>query len=162
MRGHRDILILLLAALLLIGDGAYAGQDRRRKPKEPVATISMDPLDVFRGIETAWRTGDAQKLAAYAGDSKVMLNVRGLGEKGGYYSRSQVFYLFKGMFKSTKHKKFSFVSFHDVGEKSTKIYGIARRNYEVVSTGRLFQDKIYVTLKLEGNRWVVSEMKSAW
>jgi hypothetical protein len=163
MKGQRAILaILLLAILVVLGPGARAGQDHRKRPKAPVPTIPKDPMVVFRGIEAAWRTGNAQKLAAYAGDSKVLLNVRGLGEKGGYYSRSQVFYLFKGMFKSTKHKKFDFVKFHDVGASSNKIYGIARRNYEDSSNGRLFQDKIYVTLKFEGKRWVVSEMKSAW
>ncbi|HER44366.1 MAG TPA: DUF4783 domain-containing protein [Candidatus Eisenbacteria bacterium] len=165
MRRRYTILLLFLAALVLAGGAAHAGQDRRKKPKEPkepVPTIAMDPMIVFRGIEAAWRAGDARKLAAYAGDSKVLLNVRGLGEKGGYYSRSQVFYLFKGMFESTRHKKFDFVGFHEVGEKSSRIYGIARRNYEIVSNGRLFQDKIYVTLKQEGKRWVVSEMKSAW
>ena len=140
---------------------AHPMQDRRKKPKKTISAMPKDPEVVFRGIESAWRTGNAQKLAAYAGRSKVLLNVRGLGEKGGYYSKSQVFYLFKDMFKSTKHKRFDFVRFHDVGKSSQKIYGVAHRNYEVVSNGRLFQDKIIVTLKLEGNRWVVSEMKSA-
>jgi len=161
MRAQRPILILLAALFLLAPGGAAAGQERRKIPRDRAPVRGMDPMIVFRGIERAWRAGDAQKLAGYAGESKVLLNVRGLGEKGGYYSRSQVFYLFKDMFKSTRHKKFDFVSFHEVGEKSTKIYGIARRNYETTSNGRLFQDKIYVTLKLEGKRWVVSEMKSA-
>lgn len=163
MKGYRTLLILLLATFVVLNTGAQSRQDRPRKPKVPVAAIpTKDPMIVFRGIESAWRAGDAQRLADYASDSKVLLNVRGLGEKGGYYSRSQVFYLFKAMFKSTKHKKFNFVKFHDVGARSNKIYGIAHRNYEDMSNGRLFQDKIYVTLKLQGKRWVVSEMKSAW
>jgi hypothetical protein len=163
MKGQRAVItILLLAILFVLGPGAQAEQDRRKKPKVPIPTIPKDPMVVFRGIEVAWRSGNARKLAAFAGESKVLLNVRGLGEKGGYYSRSQVFYLFKGMFKSTKHKKFNFVKFHDVGAGSNKIYGIYRRSYEDSSNGRLFQDKIYVTLKFEGKRWIVSEMKSAW
>ena len=162
MKRQGTILLLMLAGILIMSAAEVEGQAKRRKPKTPVKAIPKEPVIVFRGIESAWRAGDARKLAAYAGDSKVLLNVRGLGEKGGYYSKSQVFYLFKGMFKSTKHTKFDFVKFHDVGERSNKIYGIAHRSYEVVSNGRLFQDKIYVTLKLEGKRWVVSEMKSAW
>lgn len=162
MKKQLAILILILAVIVVTSPGAHSMQDRRKKAKTPVNALPKDPMVVFRGIESAWRAGDAQRLSAYAGDSKVLLNVRGLGEKGGYFSRSQVFYLFKGMFKSTRHKKFSFVKFHDVGKRSNKIYGIAHRNYEVISNGRLFQDKIYVTLKLEGKRWVVSEMKSAW
>ncbi len=161
MRIERTILILLAVLLVLLHGGSAAGQERRRIPKDRAPAKVMDPMIVFRGIERAWRAGDAQKLAGYAGKSKVLLNVRGLGEKGGYYSRSQAFYLFKDMFESTKHTKFDFVGFHEVGEKSTKIYGVARRNYETTSNGRLFQDKIFVTLKLEGKRWVISEMKSA-
>lgn len=162
MKRQRAISILLLAAIVVLSPGAHSMQDRRKKPKTPVNAVPKEPMVVFKGIESAWRSGNAQRLASYAGNSKVLLNVRGLGEKGGYYSRSQVFYLFKDMFKSTRHKKFNFVKYHDVGKRSSKIYGIAHRNYEVVSNGRLFQDKIYVTLKLEGKRWVVSEMKSAW
>ena len=151
-----------MAILAVPVTGAGSGQDRRKKPKVSVPAVPKDPMVVFRGLEVAWRSGNAQKLAALAGESKVFLNVRGLGEKGGYYSRSQVFYLFKGMFKSTRHKKFDFVKSHDVGEHGKKIYGIYRRSYEDTSNGRLFQDKIYVTLRFEGKRWVVSEMKSAW
>ena len=163
MKGQKAaITILLLAILAFPATGTGAGQDRRRKPKVPVPAVPKDPMVVFRGIEVAWRSGDARQLADLAGGSKVFLNVRGLGEKGGYYSRSQVFYLFKGMFKATRHKSFDFVKSHDVGKNSNKIYGIYRRNYEDTSNGRLFQDKIYVTLKFEGKRWVVSEMKSAW
>lgn len=162
MNRQRAILILLLSVIVVLSPGAHSGQDRRRKPKLPVKTEPGDAMAVFSGIESAWRAGDARRLAAFAGDTKVLLNVRGLGEKGGYYSRSQVFYLFQGMFKSTRHKRFDFVKFHDVGERSSKIYGIAHRNYENTSSGRLFQDKVYVTLKREGKRWVVTEMKSAW
>lgn len=161
MRGRLTILIILSAVCLLAGDGARAGQNRPRISKKPPPAIDADALRLFKGIERAWGAGDAQKLASYAGESKVFLSVGGLGEKGGYFSRSQVFYLFKGMFKSTKHKRFEFVSYHEVSEKGNKIYGIARRDYQNVSNGRLFQDKIYVTLKQEGKRWVVSEMKSA-
>jgi hypothetical protein len=135
-------------------------QEGRRRLKVPRPAVAGECMAVFNGIEEAWRKGDAQGLANYMRDSKVSVNVGGLGEKGGYYSKSQVFYLLKEMFAKTRHKRFQFVKYHDVSQNNRKVYGIAYRSYEDTSSGRLFQDKIYVTLKLEGERWVVSEMKS--
>ena len=151
--------ILLLAAAI----PSYAFQKvKKERMKIPATEVTKETVPMFRGIEAAWRRGDAAALSGFVGERRVHLSVRGLGEEGGYFSKPQVFYLFKRMFKATKLKRFEFVKFHNSGSKARKVYGTAYRSFESTSSGRLFQDKVYVTLKLEGERWVVSEIKSTW
>ena len=151
--------ILLLCAAI----PSHAFQKvRKERMKIPTTEVTKETIPIFRGIEKAWRGGNAGKLAEFVGEQRVHLMVRGLGEEGGYFSKPQVFYLFKRMFKTTKLKRFEFVKFHNSGSKARKVYGTAYRSFESTSSGRLFRDKVYVTLKLEGERWVVSEIKSTW
>ena len=74
--------------------------DKRELKKEKEKTVTVqDPLKVFKGIEKAWQKENADGIALYAGGGRVFLDVRGIGKKGGYYSRAQVKYLFRDMFK---------------------------------------------------------------
>jgi hypothetical protein len=151
--------ILLLCAAI---PSRASQKVKKESMKVPTTEVTRETIPVFRGIEQAWRGGDAGALAEFVGEQRVRLSVRGLGEEGGFFSKPQVFYLFKRMFKTTKLKRFEFVKFHNSGSKTRKVYGTAYRSFESTSSGRLFQDKVYVTLKLEGERWVVSEIKSTW
>ena len=155
-----------MAVLMLVSSDPVHSQKSRSVTKErmkvPASEVTNETAPIFKGIERAWRNGDAGALAEYVGDQRVYLRVRGLGEEGGHYSKPQLYYLFKRMFKTTKLKRFEFVKFHNSGSKARKVYGTAYRSFENTSSGRLFQDKVYVTLKLEGERWVVSEIKSTW
>ena len=40
------------------------------------------------------------------------------------------------------------------------MYAVAERKYKRNDDGRLFEDKIYVSLQLENDLWVISEVKS--
>lgn len=152
--------VFLAIAVLAITCSSALPQHAKKRLKLPPSSIRGESVAIFKGIEAAWLRGDAAGLSKYMRDSKVFLNVAGLGEKGGYYSKSQVFYLFKGMFKTTKHRRFQFAKYHDVSKSNKRVYGIAHRSFEDVSSGRLYKDKVYVTLKREGERWVISEIKS--
>ena len=123
-------------------------------------TTTQDPLKVFKGIERAWQRENADGIAGYAGSGRVYLDVRGIGKKGGYYSRSQVKYLFKDMFKADDQVKFEFVKFHNLEEPDRKVHGIAYRSCKNHRSGKVFQDKVYVTLGREGSGWVVAEIKT--
>ena len=152
--------VAVTIALLAVMCSSALPQHAKKRLKLPPSSIRGESGRIFKGIEAAWLRGDAAGLSKYMRDSKVFLNVAGLGEKGGYYSKSQVFYLFKGMFKATKQRRFQFIKYQDVSRNNKRVYGIAYRSFEDVSSGRLYEDKVYVTLKLEGERWVVSEITS--
>ena len=134
--------------------------DEPKKTEEKKEVRVQDPLRVFKGIERAWQGENADAIAAYVGEDRVRLDVRGLGKKGGYYSKSQVKYLFRDMFKADDQLKFEFVKFHNLEEPDRKVYGIAYRSCKNHRSGKVFQDKVYVTLGREGPGWVVAEIKT--
>lgn len=181
MRATRAIVIvisLLLAGLVASGE-AEAQSRRRTKPrtppqqkeKEPAARTKEPaavrpapknaPLSVFRGLEAAWRAGNASALSRHVGSKRVYLRLADPGGTDGFYSQSQVYYLFKEIFKSYRQVAFEFVKFRNLDKPGRSVYGIATRSWKDTRSGRIFTDKVYVTLRLEGSRWVVAEIKTA-
>jgi hypothetical protein len=158
-------LIVIPALLLLAATPAFSQErsipDKRKiEKRKPAAASSQDPLKVFKGLERAWQKKNADDIASYAGEGRVFLDVRGIGKKGGYYSRSQVKYLFKDMFRTDDQVKFEFIKFQNLEEPDRKVYGIAYRSCKNNRSGKVFQDKVYVTLGREGPSWVVAEIKT--
>ena len=149
-----------IAIPVLLAAAPSFSQDKREIKKEEPAVKVQDPLKVFKGIEKAWQKENADGIASYAGDTRVFLDVRGIGQKGGHYSRSQVKYLFKDMFKADDQLKFEFIKFHNLEEPDRKVYGIAYRSCKNIRSGKVFQDKVYVTLGREGSAWVVAEIRT--
>jgi len=157
--------ILIPAQLLLAASPALSQEKRKDEPrkiekKEPASVAAQDPLKVFKGLERAWQKENADAIASFAGEGRVFLDVRGIGKKGGYYSRSQVKYLFKDMFETDDQVKFEFIKFQNLEEPDRKVYGIAYRSCKNNRSGKVFQDKVYVTLGREGPAWVVAEIKT--
>ncbi|HEY5133819.1 MAG TPA: hypothetical protein VII85_09060, partial [Candidatus Krumholzibacteriaceae bacterium] len=89
----------LLALVLLVISPASA-QTPDKAVSIPDTDINEAPLLVFKSIERAWQAGNAQALASLATESRVFVEIRGNEQRGGYFTRPQVFYLFKDMFAS--------------------------------------------------------------
>lgn len=118
------------------------------------------PFSVFADIEQGWRAGSIDGILGHFGKGKVALSISGAGPKGGYFSKNQSFYLFKDLFKYTITKKFEFVQYRNIHDGDRRVYAVAERHYKRRDDGRLYQDKIYVSLQRENERWVISEIKS--
>jgi len=131
--------------------------------KPQPATVEPDsvgPIGVFADIEVAWRKENVQKILRHYGKSKVGISIEGSGPTGGTFSRNQSYYLLKDLFKYTITEKFEFVHYRNISEDEDKVYAVAEREYKRNDDGRLFKDKIYVSLHLEADRWVIDEIKS--
>jgi hypothetical protein len=148
----------IAAALLFAAFPAYSQGQREIKKEEPAK--GQNPMKTFRGIESAWQKEDAKRLSSFVGKGRVYLDVKGIGDKGGFYSRSQVKYLFKDMFKTDDQLSFEFVKFDDLEKPDRKVYGIAYRSCKNNRSGKVFRDKVYVTLGREGPGWVLAEIKT--
>lgn len=157
MRSGRLILLALLFTAVLIPVSA-AGQrrgDRDLKEQKPVPTPADNPRAVFRRFETAWKSSDADAVSSILGDKRIHVDIKGMGDKGGYYSRSQVFYLLKRMFREQRQLKFEFVKYHNIDRPGRRVYAIAYRSYKNLRSDRVFQDKVYITLERDGEGWDV-------
>jgi hypothetical protein len=126
----------------------------------PIRREGSSPLDIFSDIETGWKLENVNAILQHFGKGKVSISVGGIGLAEGRFSKSQSYYLLKDLFKYTLTKKFDFVQFRNVDNGQRRAYAVAERYYKRTDDGRLFKDKIYVSLNLEEERWVINEIKS--
>lgn len=155
----RIFLCAAVAAVFVQAAAPAWGQEPVEPARKPPA--SDHPLKVFKGIERAWSGSDADGIASFVGEGRVSIDVRGMGERGGEFSRSQVLFMFRKMFASDRQTRFEFVKFHNLDEPDRKVFGIAYRSYKNSRSGKVYHDKVYVTLGREGPGWVVAEIKTA-
>ncbi len=158
-RVYRTISITVFIIAILHAE-TLAQEIIRKRGERPERGLKDSPLATFKGIEKAWIGEDASALSHFVGDGKVFVSIRGIGQKGGYFSRPQVHYLFKRMFKNFEHMKFDFVKYHNLDDPERRVYGIAYRTYRNRRNGQIIQDKVYVTLRKEGDGWAVGEIKA--
>ena len=155
-------LVVCAVALAAVGLSAQEARKQRAIGDNDAVDVDPGPALVFRRFENAWRAGNAQDLAGLAGQAPVLVELRGYDRKGGYFTKAQLLYIFKDLFRSTKQLDFDFVRFHNIEKQDRRVYGIAQRSYRSGSSAGLLRDKIYVTLVKEDTRWAVAEIKSTW
>jgi hypothetical protein len=128
------------------------------------ARVVGGPMDVFADIERGWNSRNVDMILRHFGTQKVAISVDGTGPSGGSFSRNQSYYLLKDLFRYTITRKFEFTQYRKPGEDGGQSFAIAERQYQKTDDGRLFKDKVYVSLHLEqaddGDHWVVDEIKS--
>jgi hypothetical protein len=164
------LLTLLITMFSLWPNAVCHGQSPRsaqppRVQDSPRPSTEKDddsdvPLSIFADIERGWRSGKEEIILSHFGQGKVAISISGTGPKGGYFSKSQSHYLFKDLFKYTITKKFEFTQYRNIHDGNRKVFAVAERQYKRRDDGRLFKDKIYVSLHRENKRWVISEIKS--
>jgi hypothetical protein len=139
------------------GQKKRASRQKTHTEAEPRAT---GPMEVFSEIERGWNANKVDLILKHFGESKVSIAVEA-GPTGGKFSRSQSYYLLKDLFKYTITKKFEFVQYRRPSKNGKTSFAVAERVYQKSDDGRLFKDKIYVSLHMEkGGQWVVNEIKS--
>ena len=121
---------------------------------------TLGPMGVFADIETAWKKEKVDQILRHFGKGKVAIAIDGTGPVGGAFSKDQSHYLFKDLFKYTITTRFEFVQYRNVSDDPDQVYAVAERAYKRNDDGRLFEDKIYVSLHLEDDTWVIAEIKS--
>lgn len=149
------------------GRNDVVSQQTEREETQPggdAANAVGGPMDVYADIERAWKAGNVDLILRHFGSQKVAISVEGTGPSGGTFSRNQSYYLLKDLFRYTITRKFEFTQYRKPGDEGGQSFAIAERQYQKTDDGRLFQDKVYVSLHLESDessaRWVVDEIKS--
>ena len=151
--------VLVLTAVLPCSS-AIAQHGREKKQGDELLSEIRNSRVVFRRLESAWKNADAKAISSMVGKRKAFIHIRGAGDSGRLYSKSQVFYLFKRMFKEYRQLKFEFVKFHNLDRPDRRVYAIAYRSCKIMRSDKVFQDKVYITLGREGRDWVVTEIKA--
>ena len=135
-------------------------KSRQIRPQSSSNLDDSGPIAVFASIETAWKAQNVKQILSHFGKSKIAISIAGAGPSGGRFSKSQSYYLLTDLFKYTITKKFEFVQYRNMNSDKKRVFAVAERYYKRTDDGRLFKDKIYVSLQIEGDHWVVDEIKS--
>lgn len=135
-------------------------RQKASRPAEAQKPEARGPMEVFSDIERGWRANNVDLILRHFGKSKVSIAIEA-GPSGGKFSKSQSYYLLKDLFKYTITSKFEFVQYRKPSKNGKTSFAVAERQYKKTDDGRLFKDKIYVSLHTEdGEQWVVNEIKS--
>ncbi|MBN1164072.1 MAG: hypothetical protein JXB45_05815 [Candidatus Krumholzibacteriota bacterium] len=154
------VIILLGALVVAVICPGYSSAQKKNENinKSGVGVKNIGPLSVFKQIEKAWRGSNAGAIASLTGKGRIYLDIQGVGDRGGYFSKSQVYFMLQRLFKNEKQMRFEFVKYHNLENPGQKVYGIAYRSYKNIRSNRVFQDKVYITLRQEGSTWAVVEI----
>jgi hypothetical protein len=150
------------SAIVLFGLATSGGPASRAAGDSiPDPAPERAPLaPVFASLERAWVVGNVDSLLGHFGARKVYLSLPDGGPDGGYYSRAQSYFILKKLFDATDTEEFSFVSIRQAEEGPEAAIGRAERTFRQRRSGQLLQDRIFVSLVREDDRWVVAEIKS--
>lgn len=150
-----------IACLAMFCAVSSVAQEQPREDESDTRLID-DPMETFRNMESAWQKGSAQAIAALASESPIFIEIRGVDRRGGYFTKPQLYYLFKQMFEGTSQLSFQFIKFRNLEKPDRRVYGVAHRKYRNLRRAAIFEDTVYITLVKEGSRWAVTEIKSTW
>jgi len=127
---------------------------------EPVPPAGAAATPVFATIAEAWTRGNARALVQHFGTRKVTISLPEGGAAGGQFSREQSYFILEDLFAAASTEEFTFVAIREPREQLATAFGVARRACRPRDRGGVVHDRVFVSLVLEDDRWVVSEIKS--
>lgn len=152
--------VLIAAALFAAAPPVFAQGRKPAARQQQIPIDEVNPQVAFARFEGAWKRADAEMISRMTGSNKVFVQMKGVADSGEFYSRSQIFFMLKNLFRENQQIKFEFVKYHNLDSADRKVYAIAYRNYKNIRSEKVFQDKVYVTLCREGKEWVLAEIKT--
>lgn len=140
---------LLILTLLLFCATVYP-QSLNNKIQSRLYQQKETPEEVFARIEEGFSLGEAEKFSEYLGSQTYASMANGIS---GYYSANQFFYILQNYFSIYKPINFRIVNSNS---KSDNPYASGYYKYE--SKGIRGTAMVFVSLKLFGSHWKISQI----
>jgi len=121
--------------------------------------VSIGPRAVFREVEKGWREGTPKPFERHLGKGKVRLDFGEGGPRDGLYTKSQAHYLITEYMKKTPTLEISMVKVSDDVRKGARPYAYLERTHRWNNKSAV-SEVIFVGLRDEDERWVISEMRA--
>jgi hypothetical protein len=121
--------------------------------------VKVKPLVVFRAIEAGWRSGTPKPFGSYLGKGKVRLDFVEGGSRGGLFTRGQAYYLIVDYLRRTQTTEIGFLKISDGSDGQSRPYAMLERICRT-KNGISRKEVIFVSLSLEDNAWVISELRA--
>jgi hypothetical protein len=121
--------------------------------------VKVKPLVVFRAVEMGWRSGTPKPFGSYLGKGKVRLDFVEGGSRGGLFTKGQAYYLIADYLRRTKTTEIRFLKISDGSDGQSRPYAMLERACRT-KNGISRKEVIFVSLSLENNAWVISELRA--
>jgi hypothetical protein len=153
---------LVVAGMLLASARTSAPPVSAQSRAAPAPTADPSLTSRLRGIETAFRSGDAASLRpTFTASAKVRVDLKDVMEGPGSYGPSQLEVIFGRIFEENRTRQFSFRD-EDVTVSAPGIaFARGRWVRKVRQGGTDLSDTVTFTLRQESGDWRVHEIRSS-
>jgi hypothetical protein len=116
------------------------------------------PLVVFREVERGWQSGTPKPFGRYFGKGRVRLDFGEGGPRGGFYTRSQAYYLvadFLRRYETVKIEQVTTSAEDKDGARPYALWKLVCRN----RNGVTMHERIFMSLSWEDGSWAIAEIR---
>jgi hypothetical protein len=130
---------------------------------EPAESLASTPPQSVRHvlvvIGEVWLAEDHAALSRLVAQAGVKIAIAPEPDRDNVYSRSQAFYFFKNLFRSTKTDSFAFRRVQEEAEGEL-VHAVALWRYQRSSSNANKMERLFFTLTREQAGWRLSEIRS--
>lgn len=150
------------AASQLQSDAEAAQPDNTPAQPQPPVVVpagALTPLRVFAVIEKAWSESQPDSIIQFLPEDKILLRLEKSAPEKAFYSNKQAAYMLRDEFRFTVTESFEFLEFKCSKDKNEPPTARAEWVFLREPAGKVTVQKVRITLRVEAERWVVSEIK---
>ena len=115
---------------------------------------------IISGVRTSFLGKDSAKLADYFGSTKIYLSLKTKTQEAGYYTASQLQFIFEKMFQDLQIRSFEY-SKKDItilGEKNA--YCRTEWTYVALGSDAVVTERLIISFAREREGWKISEIRA--
>jgi hypothetical protein len=117
------------------------------------------PREVFREVEKGLRLGTPSPFERYLGKGRIKLDFGEGGPRGGFFTRSQAYYLIADHLKRAPTVKVGLIRVSDTNEKTGQSYALLERTCRY-KNGPVKKEYVFVLLGRETDGWTITELRA--
>ncbi len=152
-----------LGFLLLVGAGASGSEFQIYKRLAPKAEARKDTgLDLaIQKVRRSFRERDTDRLEGCFGNKKVHVSLRSRIRESGYYTRSQLHFIFDKIFRDVRTRSFEYSPRDITISDDGRAYFGAEWTYVVLGSDTLVIEQLHFVFEKEKDSWLISDIKTS-
>jgi len=137
-----------------IGARPQAEAKEGQQPKK-----DYSPFLTFAAIEQAWNAGQADSIASFFPGDKIALRLEKNVPESASFTKKQASYMLADSFRYRITESFRFLEFKQDKKGKKPPLGKAQWTFRREPAGKVDVAKVQVTLRKEGEHWLISGIR---
>jgi hypothetical protein len=152
-----------VGCLLLVGAGIAGSESQILKRLAPKAEARKDTgLDrAIEKVRKSFLERDTDRLEDCFGNRKVYVSLRSRTREAGYYTRSQLHFIFDKVFRDLQTRSFEYSPRDITISDDGRAYFGAEWTYVVLGADMPVIEQLRFVFEKEKDRWLISEIKTS-